>query len=575
MITQINIKLKMKKTISLVVCLLFSLTIVSAQSIAEAIKFLNYGKNKSAKEVVQKIVSSNDKDATAIYWLGQTMIANDEVLEAKKVYQNALNNSVNEPLIWIGMAHTDLLEGADWNSVVQKFEQAITFTTETRGRNKGKPSVAVLNAIGRANVMGHAVKDGSSKFGNMEYAIQKLTQATTNDLTNSEGFIYMGLCYRKMGGEFGGDAQKAYTEAISRDASNPYPNYLIGKIYQSQDNKQFMDQYFGAALSSDMAFPLVYLDYYNYNSDKNVPLAKEYIEKFIQYADKDCNNDYFYADYLFRAGNYKESLEKAKLLENSECKTRVPVLFAYNYDRLNDSILAKKYIEEFLATAHLDKIFITDYNLGISILSRFSGTADQAMCYINKALEMDNTKKTKLRYLSIASDIFQKAKMYDKQIEILEKEIALKGTKSEYDYYILTSTCLKANKFQLTMDYAKEYMVAFPNKPQGFDFNIMAARKIDTLNNTGLLFEAASKQLEYYATDVEKYKQQMVNNYYVQMAYYNDTQKVYLKAIEVCDKILAIVPNEPQTLKIKESLVKNAELNGLKPKSDSTTNPMK
>ena len=163
----------------------------------------------------------------------------------------------------------------------------------------------------------------------------------------------------------------------------------------------------------------------------------------------------------------------------------------------------------------------------------------------------------------------------NKLYEILEKEIALKGTKSEYDYYILTSTCLKANKFQLTMDYAKEYMVAFPNKPQGFDFNIMAARKIDTLNNTGLLFEAASKQLEYYATDVEKYKQQMVNNYYVQMAYYNDTQKDYLKAIEVCDKILAIVPNEPQTLKIKESLVKNAELNGLKPKSDSTTNPMK
>lgn len=373
-----------------------------------------------------------------------------------------------------------------------------------------------------------------------------------------------------MGGEFGGDAQKSYLEAIARDPSNPLPHYLIGKIYQSQDNKQFMDQYFNAALAVDLAYPPVYLDYYYYNADRDVPLAKIYIEKYIQYADKDCHNEYFYADYLFRAGNYNQSLEKAKSLENTECKARVPVLYAYNYDRLNDSVKAKKYIEEYLATAHLDKILITDYDLAIHVESRFPGQEQKALEYINKALQMDSSKNGKLRYLSTASKILANAGNYAEQLKVLQQIVDVKGAKSEYDHYILTSTAYKTENYVLTMELANDYMAAFPNKPQGFDFNVRAARKIDTANKTGLYFDAVTKQLEFFKTDTATYKQQMVNNYYVRMAYFNDTKKDYLKAIEVCDRILELVPNEPQTLKIREVLIKNAELNGLKPETNST-----
>ena len=563
----------MKKISTSVIAFLLMVVTLQAQSIAEAVKMLNYSKNKSAKDMLQKMYESNNKDQTTIYWYGQSMIVVDEIDAAKKLYQDALNNGVNEPLIWIGMAHVGLLENNDWNAAQQKFEVAITSTTETRGKNKGNPSVAVLNAIGRANCIGHSVKDGSSKFGNVEYAIDKLKQATSIDLTNSEGFIYMGLCYRKMGGEFGGESQKAYVEAIARDAANPLPNYLIGKIYQSQDNKQFMEQYFNAALAVDVAFAPVYLDYYNYYSDRDVPLAKTYIEKYIQYADKDCHNDYFYADYLFRAGNYQESLVKAKLLENTECKNRVPVLYAYNYDRLNDSIKAKNFIEQYLASAHLDKILITDYDLAINIEAKFTGQEQKALEYINKAIEMDSSKNGRLRYLSQASKILGNAAKFNEQIKVLQQIVDLKGTKNEYDNYMLTSTAFKANDFNLTMQLAKDYVTTFPNKPQGYDYYVRAARKIDTANTTGLYFEAVSKQMEFLKTDTVNYKQQLVNNYYVQMAYFNDTKKDYLKAIEVCDKILSLIPNEPQTLKIKEALLKNAVKNGLKPAIDFTSKP--
>ncbi len=563
----------MKRTISVIAAVIFTVSITTAQTVADAIKALDYGKNKTAKEQLQKIVAANDKDASAIYWLGQSMIVVDDVAGAKAVYQKALSAGVNEPLIWIGMAHIDLLEGADWNAASQKFEQAITFSTETKGKNKGKPSVVVLNAIGRANTIGHSVTNGGSKFGNPEYAIEKLKQAATIDLTNTECFIYMGLCYRKLGGEFGGEAQKAYTEALSRNSNNPLANYLTGKIYLSQQNKPFMEQYFNAALANDVAFAPVYLDYYNYYSNRDVNIAKDNIEKYLQYSDKDCNNDYFYADYLFRAGKYQESINKAKELENSDCKTRVAILYAYNYDKLNDSIQAKTNIDKFFAATTADKVLITDYDIAVKVLSRFPGMEVQAISYLDKAFDLETSKNGQLQYLSQKIDILGKAKLYAEQIKAIEKGIELKGTTSELDYYRLSNAAFQGKDYVYGLDIARKYLAAFPDKPQGYEFVVKSAKKVDSTNSTGLLFEAVTKQNEFIIKDTAKYKQKLIDNYYVQLGYYNDVLKDNSKAIEVCDQILFLVPNEPQTLKIRESLKKNSDKKGNNESSPKSSKP--
>ncbi len=560
----------MKKTIGIIAAVIFTVSISTAQTINDAIKLLHYGKNKSAKDQLQKMITANDKDANAIYWLGQSMIAVDDVAGAKSLYQKSLQAGVNNALLYIGMAHIDLLEGGDWNAANQKFESAITTTAETRGKNKGKAPAYILNAIGRANCVGHLVKDGSSKFGNSEYAIEKLNEAAIVDATNVDCFIYKGLCYRKMGGEFGGEAQKAYMEAISRDSKSAVANYLIGKIYLSQQNKTFMEQYFNAALAIDPAFAPAYLDYYSYYADKDVTVAKDYIEKYLQYADKDCNNDYFYADYLFRAGKYQESLNKAKELENSDCKMRVPILYAYNYDRLNDSLQAKSSIEKFFANATPDKILITDYGIASKIFSRFPGMETQAVNYINKEIELDNSKPNQLQYLAQEASLFARAKDYTNQLDVIQKTIALKGAKSEYDYYNLVSTAYNAKKYQMTLDIAKEYITNYQDKSQGYDFYSKAAKRLDTSNTTGLLFEAVAKQNEFLIKDTLKYKQKLIDNYYIQMAYYNDAQKNYIKALEVCDQILVLAPNDSQTLKIKDALKKNIEKKG---NNENSTKP--
>lgn len=532
----------MRKSSFLLAALVLVVSFTKAQSVADAIKMLSYGKAKTAREILNKMVAANSKDAVAIYWLGQTMIAEDDVKGAKSLYQKALQDGVNDPYMWVGTAHVDLLDGGDLNSSKQRFEQAITATKETKGKNKGKDNPTILNIIGRANCIGRLVSDGSSKYGDPLYAIEKLKTAGEIDLTSPDYFITMGICYRKMGGEFGGDAQKAYTEAIQRDPKNAQANHLIGKIYLSQSNKPFMEQYFNAAIAADPSYGPVYLDYYTYYSNRDVNIAKENIEKYLQNSDKDCRNDYFYADYLFRAGKYTESLAKAKELESTECKARVNILFAYNNDRLNDSATAKKNIDDFFATAPADKIEVSDYDIAIKVYSRFKGLEKQTAGFISKAMDADTSKKAKIDYANQAADLFAKAGMGSDQIVWLKKAIDLKGNMSEADHYKLTNAAFVNKDYAQTVELAKAYLAAFPDRGQPVSFLRRAAIALDADSTKGTAIPHLENLNSVLEKDIEKNKKTIFNNLYYMLIHFGDKTKNYPKAIEVLDKMLAIFP---------------------------------
>ena len=82
---------------------------------------------------------------------------------------------------------------------------------------------------------------------------------------------------------------------------------------------------------------------------------------------------------------------------------------------------------------------------------------------------------------------------------------------------------------------------------------------MDSTHALGLQFEAAKLQNEFFAKDPSKYKQGFVSNYYTMMGYYNEN-KDFENAIAMCDKVLEIIPAEPQTVQIKEGLLKNWEI---------------
>ena len=535
----------MKKTVSLLFTALLIGQCVIAQ-LAEGIKDLNYQKNNTARDILKKLYDANPKDPQAIYWYGQSLISRnrdltkEDIAEARAVYQRGLQDVGSDPWLVVGVAHLDLLSGGDINAAKQKFEQAITASTETRGKNKGKPNAAILDAIGRANA------DGDSKIGDPVYAIDKLKQAAAIDLTNPDIFINIGINYQKMGGENGGEAVKAYMEAAGRDPKSPLPKYKIGKIYQSQNNKDLLEQYYNEAIAIDPSFPPVYLALYGYYSDKDVNKAKDYLDKYVNTADKDPKNEYFLADYLFRAGRYNESLAKAKDLETSTGFTALPrlsILYAYNYDRLGDSLKAKSYLEKFFTSAPQSEFQPTDYELAVKVFSKFPGSEATAVSYLEKAIAGDTAKANRISYMGQAAELFAKAKMYGDELKWLQKQQELKGgTMGEFEYYKFTSTAINAKDYALAIDLGKKYLAAFPDKPQPYIFLKRAALSSDPDTSKGTALESLDYLDSFYSKDKEKNKRQIFLNLYYRLQYFVNKSKELDKALEVTDKMLLLYP---------------------------------
>jgi len=559
----------MKKLVFLLVGFAFSTALmaqVATSPLAEGVKFLNYEKNKTALNFFKEAYDKNPGDGETTFWYGQAMLAQNYngiattefIQKAKDLYQKSLQAKGNDPWLLVGMSHIQSLEGADVNAVKQNLELAITSTLNTKGKYKGKPNLDIINAIG------YVFAELPISIGDHRYAIDKLKETiSAYDVVNSSLYINLGINYLKLGGgENGGDAVTAFQNAIIADPKNAYAYYRIGKVYQTQNNKESLDEYFNKAIATDPAIAPVYFSLYLYYAEVSTSIAKTNLDLYLQYADKDPIFEYFSADYLFRSGQFEQSLEKAKAMEAAGSLAVFPglaVLLAKNYDKKGDSITAKSYIEPYITNTSEDKLINTDYEVAVKILSKFSGSQASLMLILEKAIAADTAKVNKLKYYKLGYEMLEKNNMYTDELKWYTNYSALRGVKDEVYYYKTTSIAINAKDGVTASKTAKEYITAFPDKPNGYSMNVRASKLLDTANNLGILFEAVNVQNEYLLKDPAKNKQALINNYYTLIGYYNET-KGYENAVLMCDKVLELVPEDPTTLQAKSLFIKNIEI---------------
>src|SRR5688572_21589479 len=193
----------MKSAFSLLFAVFLSIS-AFAQNVQEGVSNLYAERYQSAKAIFEKLLSANPNNIEATYWLGQTLIAQENISGAKSLYEKALVTNGNAPLLLVGMGHVELMEGKKAESR-QRFEAALT---ASRGRKGNDPNV--LNAVGRANVTAFNEK---TKLGDLDYAIAKLNEAAQLAPTNPDIFVNLGNAYRKK--HNGSEAVQAYRKAVN------------------------------------------------------------------------------------------------------------------------------------------------------------------------------------------------------------------------------------------------------------------------------------------------------------------------------------------------------------------------
>lgn len=509
-------------------------------TIAQAQKNLYHGRTTTAKQSLQQHISSNPKDAQAIYWLGQTYLAMDSIGGARQVYQNGLNSGVNDPLIWVGMGHVESLQG-NKNAARQRFEAALTASTKNKNEDAD-----ILNAIGRANA------DGPANTGDPAYAVQLLKRAVTSNPNNADAYVNLGINYLKMGPDQGGNAYEAFNNAIKVDPNNARAKFRLGKIFQSQGNSEKFLQYYNDAVAADPAFNPVYLDLYDYYKNRDVNKARENLEKYIANSDKDCSTDYLLADYLFRSGKYQESLDKAKAMSNGVCANypRLKVLYAYNYDRLGDSTQARTNIQSYLSGLTPDKMtglqnqnIGSDYLFAASVLKKFEGGEDSAISYLQKALDLDTVRANRIKYMDTIAFLYRKAERPVERLQWLQKSYQLNPNPSNLDMYNIADAAINAGDTALADSVSRAFIQKYPDQEYGYVLLIRAAKASDPDSSTGSAFDEVEQYITYLkGKDSVANATKIKSQYYYIASVAADKMKDYQRSLDAVNQILAIDP---------------------------------
>ena len=525
----------MKRLILSVTALIVAATSM-AQSLEDAKKLVYYNKYNSAKAVLEKIVAANPADAKANYWLGQILLETEDVVGAKALYTKALIAAPQDPLLMIGLGHIELLEKKNAEAKAH-FDAALAPTKNKKNKNFGEPEL--LSAIGRANA------DGGTEYGDAVYGIDRLKEAAQLDLTSADIMINQGITQLKRGGEYGGEAKRAFDEALMREPNNARAYLRIGKIFESQRNTELLLDNYNKAVQVDPTYGPGYLALYTYYQDRDVNKAKEYLDKYIANSDKDLETDFFAADYMFRAGRNQESLAATKKIEeglNGQPFPKIYKLNAYNYDRLGDSTAALANFEKYMAQEMPSKINGDDYALMSKLYLRVPGNEEKAEITIEKAVAADTSMTNKINYMKQMSAAYALTGNAAGQFKWLDKANQMKPDNSARNLFFMADAAIKAKMYDSAQKIAEQYITAFPDQPQGYNFLKNAAIAADFDTTKGTAIPAIDRQNQYYMTDTAKNKNRIIQNNGYKIYYYLIKAKDYNKALESANAILALDP---------------------------------
>ena len=535
----------MKKLTLSLIAVAVSTGALLAQSVDQGKKFFYYQRYKSAKDQLDKVLAANPNNLEAVYWLGQTMLEDKNQAGAKDLYAKSLMTNGTAPLVLVGMGHIELLEGKG-NDARQRFETAISLT-------KSK-DVDVLNAIARANV--------DAKEGDANYALEKTNAATQVKGFKDPGtYILMGDAYRKQ--VDGGASVTSYQKALTLDSKMAEAKYKIGKIYLTQNNKDYFLPAFEEATQIDPNYAPAYFElFYYWYWHADVDKAAMYFDKYLAVTDKKPSDEYDRISIYYARKKYADAITESKqklAAEGANADPRYYRLMAYSYNDQGDSTSALKNIEDFFSKQKPDGFVPQDYSFRAELLGKFTARQADAVASYQSAVNADTSYEGKLDLLNKASALAKKIGDRNSEANFLKQIYTQKKNPSNLDLYKLGQAYYQAKSYTTSDSlFCGIYETNYPNEIVGYLWCARSKQaQDDSTNSKGLAVEAYKTLAEKgRLLDSVKYKGQILSAYYFLIQYYNDTKKDKETAIMYINKGLETDPTNPDLQHFHEILTR-------------------
>ena len=535
----------MKKTVTIPLLLLvFS---AFAQDINHVEDLLYYKKYESAENLLNQLVKNNPENAEAWYLLSEVQDSGSE-LDLKNVLQNAPANIKDDPYFLIAFGKM-LLEETKKEEAEKYFEQALEKTKYK------KPEIIL--AVAKAQIV--------SENGDANYAIELLNKALKRDKHNPALYTELGKAYRKLNN--GTEAFKAFRQAIEADKNFAEAYYLTGMIFRTQNNSDLYLEYFNKAIQADAKYAPAYYQLYYHYYFRNVNTAKEYLEKYIALSDHKIENDYDYTDILYLTKNYKQAIELAKkLIETDKEKTpaRIYKLIAYSYHESDDHSNAFDYLHRYFGAAP-DSILIAKDFILVADLYAEKHKTDSAMFFYKVGTELETDSNSIVKYYKTLADLAKQQNDYAERAIWLGNYYIKNKKSTNVDLFNWGLAWFQAGNFEKSDSVFGMYVDKYPTQLFGYYWRARSNAAIDTTMEQGLAIPYYLKVVEIGELDsTGSSKRQLIESYGYLAGYETNQNKNYGKAVEYFEKLLQLDPNNEQAKKyvqiLKETMAKKDTL---------------
>jgi tetratricopeptide (TPR) repeat protein len=522
---------------------------VLAQTVDQGKKFYYYQRYKSAKDVFDKVLASNPNNIDAIYWQGQTLLAMKDSAAAQDLYSKALQTNGNAPMLLAGEAGVELRFGKAQDARAHA-DMAIQLTKQK--------DVLVLNAVAKSNI--------ETSQGDMAYALEKLNLATNvKNFNNPQTYVLMGDAYRRQ--IDGGNAVQAYQKALTMDSKLAEAQYQIGKIYLTQNNKEYFLPAFEKAVEMDPAYAPAWFElfyyYYNHWNAENIPKAKQALDNYIANTDAGQEVDVIRIDFKIVNGDFNGAKADAQAEINSLGDKVSPKMYrrvAYCCDTLGDNSCAATNIATYFAKQPAAEVVPLDYVLRASIegKSTDSVTWEKAFDDYATAIQKDTLQENKAKYLGSATDLANR-KNDKKALANIARTVYM-GLKNpaNSDLFKFGMANYQAAQYQ-TADsiFCGLYEQKYPDEVFGYLYCMrVKALEDDSVGSQGLAVDAEMKLADFGRAkdsiakaagtkDSILYKKYVVDCYQRLAFFYNNTKKDKAQAIFWLQKVLEVDPGNP------------------------------
>lgn len=369
---------------------LFATSLVGAQSLDDAKKAIDAEQYEKAKTMLKSIVSSKPSEGRATFLLGNVYLRQEIADSAKIYFQKGLSAKDDAAFNSIGLGHIEL-NNNNLNAAKSEFAKAM----ESARRKDVDQYIYIAQAY-----MNSDKPDYKSALSVLEKA--KSVNAQNPQVQLALGDAYYGL-------ENQNEAYAAYRNAYNADNSLIRAKMQQGVLLKGAKSFTEADRLFKEVIAINPNYGPVYRElaetYYRWaisdvrGYDKNIKIALDYYEKYMNLTDYSLTSRMRHADFLILAKDYKAlEVEANKMRQIDKVNPRILRYLGYSAYENGNTDIAIQSLKDFISTPS-NKVIARDYiYLGLAKLRKADAGANVAMDMkmfedglndIRKAVSMD------------------------------------------------------------------------------------------------------------------------------------------------------------------------------------------